>query len=156
MVGHHRKVGHPRPDFLPILFGHHPRHLSNVSQIVYDPRGEQLPQGDAAEARVHARKVQIRLGQVPGAKNLEVRGPESGEFFQQGRQGSLRIPTPMPEPIVRLKGRIRPPGKDDSGPGNPVRFLPVDEVPDDVERAERLGFAFNCATHVGTFWMGKG
>lgn len=139
MVGDHRKIGHPRSDLFPILLGHDSRHLSDVPEIVDDPGGQELAQGHRPKAGMSAREVEIGFGQVPGVEQLEVCRPESGEFLQEGRQGTLRISGPMPEPVVGLEDGIRPPGENDAGPGHPVGLFPVDEVPDDVERTERLG-----------------
>ena len=45
----------------------------------------------------------------------------------------------MPEAVVGLEERVRPPGQDDARPGHPVRLLAVDQVTDDVEGVERVG-----------------
>src|ERR1043166_9954013 len=44
----------------------------------------------------------------------------------------------MPEAIIGLEARIGTPCEDDPGPRDPVRFLSADQVPDDIERRERL------------------
>jgi hypothetical protein len=139
MIGHNRQIGHPRPDLFPILLGHDPGHLRNMAEIVNDPCRQQLTQGDATKAGMVAREVKVFLRQAPVAKHIEVRGSEASEFLQEGPQGALGIAAPVPEPIVGLEGRIRAPGEDDASPGDPVGFLSVDEMPDDVEWAECLG-----------------
>ena len=45
----------------------------------------------------------------------------------------------MTEPIVGLEARGRAAGEDDSRARDPVGLLPVDHVPEDIERAEGMG-----------------
>ena len=42
MIGQHRQVLNPGADRILVLFGHHPRDLCQVSQIVNHPGREQL------------------------------------------------------------------------------------------------------------------
>src|SRR5258707_9458381 len=42
----------------------------------------------------------------------------------------------MSKPVVRLEARRTAPGQDDAGSGDPVGFLSVDQMADDIEGAE--------------------
>jgi hypothetical protein len=42
MIGQHWQVRDPGTDLISVLFGHHPRDLCQVSQIVHHPGREQL------------------------------------------------------------------------------------------------------------------
>jgi len=37
MVGQHREIGYPRPDFIMVLLRHHPRYLRQVAEVVHHP-----------------------------------------------------------------------------------------------------------------------
>ena len=82
-VRHDRQVRLPWPDRFPILLGHDPGHLGDVPEIVHDPGGQQLPQGDSPQAGMVSRQVQLDNGQAPGAELLEICGAEPGELLEQ-------------------------------------------------------------------------
>src|SRR5512147_2184115 len=44
----------------------------------------------------------------------------------------------MAKAIVRFEAKAPAAGEDHSGPGDPVCFFPIDQMPEIVERAERL------------------
>ena len=83
MVREHRQVGQPGADFGPILLGHHPGDLGDMTQIVHDPGGEQLPQRHRALLRVLPAQIQLGFGQMPGFQDLEVLRSEEREFLEQ-------------------------------------------------------------------------
>ena len=86
-----------------------------------------------------ARQVQLRGGEPPRAELRQVGGPQARKFVQQRAQRAIRVARLVPKAVVRLEPRIGRPGQDDPRSRNPVGLLPVDEVPDHVEWAERVG-----------------
>jgi PAS domain S-box-containing protein len=139
VVGEHGQEWHPRPDLVAILLGHHAGDLRDVPEIVYHPAREQVPQGDAAEARMVAGEVELGIAQAPGAEQLEVRVTQFGEFGQQRFQGAAHVAAAVAEAIVRLEARVGAASQDDAGAGDPVGFLAVYEMTDHVEGAEGIG-----------------
>jgi len=54
MIGENGQKRRPGADGLTILLGHYAGYLSQVSQVVYYPRGEELAQRHPPETRVNA------------------------------------------------------------------------------------------------------
>jgi len=110
-----------------------------MSQVVNHPGRQELPQCDRAEARVFAGQIELGVGQAPGLEYPEALGPEAREFVEERIEGALGIPGPVAETIVRLEpptGTLR---ENDAGAKHPIGFLAIDQVPDVVEGAERIG-----------------
>ncbi len=82
VVGQHGEESHPRPDRVAILLGHDARRLRDVTEIVHDPRGEELAQRHATERRMNPRQGKIRRSELPGSNLLEIRIPQSRELVE--------------------------------------------------------------------------
>src|SRR2546421_3417445 len=139
MVGEHRQKRSPRPDLILVLLRHHSRYLSQMSEVVYNPCGQQLTERHTAQARVFAGEIELRPSELPGLELLEVRSAQSRELGEERLGGAPRVARPVAEPIVRLEAEIGPLGKNDARSRDPIGFLTVDEVPYHVERTERFG-----------------
>ena len=72
VVGQHGQESHPRADRVAILLGHDARRLRDVTEIVHDPRGEELAQRHATERRVNPRQIEISRGELPGSNLIEI------------------------------------------------------------------------------------
>ena len=97
------EVGTPRTDFLRALPGHGACDLRDVSEIVGDPCGEELSQGDGTELRMGADLVECGGVEVEFAQRCHVLGAEPGELGQQ----CLECSTPATlNSIVSRPGRL--------------------------------------------------
>src|SRR5437773_3347557 len=139
VVGEHGQKWHPGTDLVPILLRHHTRGLSQVSQVVYHPGREQLPQCHAPQARVLAGEVELPRGELPGAEQLQVRGAQPGELGEQRLQGAAFVTRSVAEAIVRLEADVRSPREDDACARYPIGLLAVDQMSHHIERTERVG-----------------
>src|ERR1700682_2631273 len=61
------QVGRPRTDCVPILLCHHARDLRYVTQVMCDPRCQELLQRDAAEFRMFSRSLKLSRFQIQAA-----------------------------------------------------------------------------------------
>src|SRR5881394_3554158 len=86
-----------------------------------------------------AGKIEVAGRELPGSEQAQVRGAQPGELVEQGFGPSVDVASAVAETIVGLEAGIGSPGKDDPRARDPVGFLAVDEMPHDIERAERLG-----------------
>src|SRR5688572_7413138 len=138
MVGVYWHIGHPGTDFTPILLRHYAHGLRNVSEIVHDPGGQQLTEGHRAKGGMLARQIQLACGQLPRAQHVEVLGSQPGKLVEQRLEPPVDVARSMPESIVRLKPEALAPRKDDARTRHPVRLLAINQVSNDIERAERV------------------
>src|SRR5215510_5986314 len=83
-----------------------------------------------------AGQVQLPRGELPGPQELQIGFSQRGEFGQQRVECARGVARAMAKSVVRLKPKTLPPRENDAGPGNPVRFLTVDEMSHDVEGTE--------------------
>lgn len=135
----HGQVSPPRPHRLAILLGHHARGLRDVAKVVRDPRGQQLPKRDGAELRVLPLERELLLGELPRAERVEVRRAQTRELVEQvGETLATAIPN-VREAVEGLEASVSSASEDDPGTRNPVGALAVDQVPEVVEGAERIG-----------------
>ena len=81
MIGQHRQIRRPRADLITVLLRQDARDLRDVVEVVHDPRGEQLRQGDWAEAGMLAGQRQLFGCQFPGTQQLQVLLSQIREFF---------------------------------------------------------------------------
>ena len=139
MVGEHGKKRYPGTDLIPVLLRHHARDLGEVSQVVYDPTRQQLPQRHTPQARVLPREVELPCGKPPGTEEIQIRSPQPSELGQERRQGPAGVARPVAETVVWLEAEIGSLRKDDAGPWDPVGFFPVDQMSDDIEGTEGVG-----------------
>ena len=85
---------------------------------------------------MNSREVEVCRRQLPRSQHLQIVGPQFCEFLQQQLRRPIHIARAMTESIVRLEARIRSAREDDARPRNPIRLLAIDQVSDDIERAE--------------------
>ncbi len=137
MIGENRQELHAGAGVFFVLFGHHARNLRDVSEIVHDPRGEELAQRHGAKYRMGPGQSELRVRQSPAAKDLQVFGSELREFVEQRVQRAADVARPMTKPVVSIEWTVFT-RQDDARANHPVGFFAVDEVPDDVERAESV------------------
>src|SRR5216684_2963201 len=78
----HRQIRRPRADLITVLLRQDASDLRDVAEVVHDPRGEQLSEGDWAEARMLAGKRQLFGCQSPGTQQLQVFLSQIREFVQ--------------------------------------------------------------------------
>src|SRR5688572_19333491 len=133
MVGEHRQIRYPGSHLIPILFGHDTRGLRDMSKVVHDPRRQELPHRDAPETGMLSGKVELALSQLPVTEQLQIGGPEASELVEQRCQRAPRVARVVTEPIVWLEAWRWAASEDDSRARDPVGFLPVDQVPEDIE-----------------------
>src|SRR2546425_9123942 len=105
--------------------GHPPCDLSEVPQVVHDPRCRQLPERHAPQARVLTGEIELPRGEPPRAQQLEFRGAQLGELGEQGLQGAVCVARAVTEAIVALEAEVRAPTKHDASSWDPVGFLAV-------------------------------
>jgi hypothetical protein len=113
--------------------------LSEVAEIVDDPSGEQLAEIDQTERRVQSRQLELGRPEAPRGEDGEIGGSELLELVEERPQGATDVPVPVTKPVVGLELGLRSPTQNDPSPGNPIGLLAVDEMPDDIERAEGAG-----------------
>lgn len=87
---------------------------------------------------MHAGERQCVRLHTPGVKHLKIGSAELREFRQKGCERATGIPVPMPKSIVGLEARVSPLRENDPRARNPVGLLSVDEVPNHIERTERV------------------
>src|SRR5678809_147665 len=138
MVGEHRQIGYPRADFVSVLFGHDAHGLCNVSKVVDHPGRQQLAKGHRAERWMLAWQIQFVCRQPPGAQRAEVVGAQSGELVEQRLKRSIDVARSMSESIVWLEPDAVPARQNDARARHPVRLLTVDQMSNDIKRAERI------------------
>src|SRR5688572_26499861 len=138
MIGEYWQIGYPGTDLAVVLLRHHSYGLRDVSEIVHDPRGEQLPERDGTERGVLARQVQVARSELPRPQQLEVVSSQPRKLVEQRRQRPIDVSGAVPESIVRLEPRAWSAREDDARARDPVRLLTVDQMSDDIEGAERL------------------
>ncbi len=86
VIGQHRQVLDPRPHGLAVLLGHHPADLGDVAQVVGHPGGEELAQGDRAEAGVGGSEIDRRADAL-----LELVGLGSfAQSYPRGLSGGMQ------------------------------------------------------------------
>src|ERR671918_744869 len=72
VIGEHWHERHPWADVAGVLFRHHSRGLRDMSEVVYHPRRQQLPQRDGAQTGMFPEKIELAIGELPGAEQREV------------------------------------------------------------------------------------
>ena len=60
-VGQYRHERRPWSDLITILLGHHARDLRDMTEIMNNPRREQLSEGHRTESRMDSRELQLRF-----------------------------------------------------------------------------------------------
>lgn len=135
----HGEVGQPGTHFVPQRRGKRACRLRDVTEVVGDPGGKELPERDGAQLGMFAGERKLARGEAPGTYGFEILLTEPGELIEQVGQGSAAIAFDVAEPIEWLEPAIGALHQDDPGPRDPVRFLAVDQVADHVEGTPLTG-----------------
>src|SRR5579864_5646141 len=129
----HSEETAPRTHRLPVLVGHDPRDLVQMSHVMSCPGRQQLRQGDDAEGWVSSTPLEVPWLQIQGSQLVQVLRPQPGEFIQQLAQ---RLACDLPyvsQAIERLESagfaelQHRPRAR------HPIRTLGMNQVADDLE-----------------------
>ena len=139
MVGEHRQKALPGSHLVAELFGHDSSDLSKVPEVMHDPGCQELAKCYASQAGMDAGQFEGGGSQVQGAEHHEIGPAELSEFLEQGVERTTDVAGAMPEAVVGLEEGIRALGQDDAGPRDPIRFLAVNQVTDDIEGTEGVG-----------------
>src|SRR3954453_917413 len=76
LAADHTQVGAPRSHGIGVLAPDHAGDLNDVVHVVRQPRGQELTEGDRAEARMRAAALQVRLGELEGGEVAQARAAE--------------------------------------------------------------------------------
>jgi hypothetical protein len=138
MVCEYRQIWYPWTDLAAILLRHHTHGLRNVTEIMDDPGREQLSQCHGTERRMFAWQIQLARRELPRSHQREIVSALPGKLVEQRRKRPIDIARPVPKSVVWLESRVLTARKDDERTGNPISLLAVDQMSDDIERAERV------------------
>jgi hypothetical protein len=111
----------------------------DVAEVVDDPGGEQVAQGDGAEIGMGAGEVELGVCEVEGGEGLEALGAEGGEVVEEGCDGLAGEVVLEGEAVERGEGGVGLACEDHASAGQPVGGVGVQEVAEDVDGAEGLG-----------------
>src|SRR6187401_106802 len=84
-----------------------------------------------------ARQAEIGLRQPPAPQRRKILGAEPCKLVEQRRQRPPGVACQVAKAIVGLELGVRTAGQNQASPRYPVSLLAVDQMPDDVEGAER-------------------
>jgi hypothetical protein len=99
LLGENFQIGPPRAHSLSILTGHHLGDLSDMVQIVCDPRRQQLAQRDDPKLRMNAFPPHVRGRKMEGLKVSDIPRAQLGEFRQE-------IPKGLASALLKLRRMI--------------------------------------------------
>ena len=108
-----------------------------MTEIVRDPRSEQLPQRDWPQFRVFTGQAELHIGHTPLRERGEVFRAQARKIREQFGQRSLLDLSEPGEPIEWGETALRALGEDNASPGDPVGALPVDQVAQNLVRTPR-------------------
>src|SRR5258707_771179 len=100
---HHSEEGAPRTHRLPVLVGHDPGDLVQMSQVMSCPGRQQLRQGDDSEGRVPSMPLEVLWLQIQGSQLVQVLRPQTSKFIQELTQRLAYDLPCMPPAIERLE-----------------------------------------------------
>src|SRR5256714_15340036 len=135
----HREIRLPRPHPRPILLRHHAADLRHVSQIVYDPCRQQLPQRDRPKLGMLAHQVELARAELHGPELDKVRFAQHLEASKQLRHRETLTYLEVARSVERFEASILPLSHDDPSTHDPIGLLGMDEVTDHVEGAPGIG-----------------
>ena len=128
----------PGAYFFTVLMGHGHRDLADVVQVVDDPHGKQLFHRDGTEPRMGPAQGQLCFRQ---AERLEACDILPAQRFKGVEQFADCLALAGVVHRIAIEG-VKRSGlavfEDDLRPWQPVRQLAVNQVTDDIERAEGL------------------
>ncbi len=78
-------------------------------------------------------------GQLPGREQIEIGGAEFGKLGQETIESAADVAGPMAEAVVGLEAWFGTLGENDLGTRYPIGLLTINQVTDDIERAEGVG-----------------
>src|SRR5205823_2087008 len=135
----HREIRLPRPHPRPILLRHHAADLRHVSQIVYYPRRQQLPQRNRPKVGMLTHQVELHGADLHGPEFAKARLAQHLEASEQLSHCATLIHLEVARSVERLETSIVSLGQDDPSTHDPIGLFRIDEVTYDVEGAPGIG-----------------